>query len=169
MAIPSNPEKLQAGYNLPSIASHIDWFHLMSYDIHASWDTEAGSNSDMPYIEMTVDYILSSGVDPSQLVLGMASYGRSALLSDSTCTTAGCPISGGAITGCSGELGFIPTFELQEHYVNGEQYDTLLYNEITGSMEMVVSEGTGGGGGKVFVSLDLDMSWERKREYYLEK
>jgi hypothetical protein len=36
-------------------------------------------------------------------------------------------------------------------------------------MEMVVSEGTGGGGGKVFVSLDLDMSWERKREYYLEK
>eukprot|EP01082_Thalassiosira_pseudonana_P003037 g3563.t1 g3563 contig12:2326556-2328220(+) len=150
MAIPSNPEKLQAGYNLPSIASHIDWFHLMSYDIYGSWDTEAGSNSDMPYIEMTVDYILSSGVDPSQLVLGMASYGRSALLSDSTCTTAGCPISGGAITGCSGELGFIPTFELQEHYVNGEQYDTLLYNEITGSMEMVVSEGTGGGGGKVF-------------------
>ena len=33
---------------------HIDWFNMMAYDIHGSWDTHAGANSDMEYISNTV-------------------------------------------------------------------------------------------------------------------
>ena len=107
MAIPCNPDKLNEGYDLPSLAQHLDWFHLMSYDIYGAWDSIAGSNTDMPYIEMTVDYILNQGVDSSQLTLGFASYGRSMKLGDAACATMGCPISGPGMTGCSGEVSLI--------------------------------------------------------------
>ena len=87
-------------------------------------------------------------------------------LTDGTCTTAGCPINGGEITGCSGELGFIPYFELKEIYIDVGKYDSLLYNEVTGSMEMVV---TADSGGKVFISLDVEQSWKVKQEFAKEK
>mmetsp|Transcript_14493 Transcript_14493/g.29061 ORF Transcript_14493/g.29061 Transcript_14493/m.29061 type:complete len:1465 (-) Transcript_14493:99-4493(-) len=163
VAIPCNPEKLQQGFDLPSLSQSVDWFHLMSYDIHGAWDEAAGSNTDMPYIEMTVDYILSSGVDPSQLTLGFAAYGRSMTLVDSaSCATAGCPIDGAGIMGCSGEEGFSPYFELKEAFVDTGNYDSLLLNEITGSMEMVVN-------GNVWISFDEGESFRIKHDYYLSK
>jgi len=165
IAIPASIDKLTQGYNMANLAQHVDWFHLMSYDIYGAWDETAGSNTDMPFIRGTVDYLLEN-VDASQLVLGLASYGRSMALTDGACTTAGCPISGGEITGCSGELGFIPYFELKENYIDAGMYDTLLYNEVTGSMEMVV---TADGGGKVFISLDVEQSWKVKQEFAKEK
>ena len=165
IAIPANVEKLHQGYDLGSLAQYVDWFHIMSYDIHGAWDEVAGSNTDMPYIRDTVDYLLSY-VNAEKLVLGMASYGRSVALRDGSCTVAGCPIDGGAITGCSGELGFLPYFELKESYIDTGKYDSLLFNEVTGSMEMVVSDDDGG---KVWVSLDVEQSWKVKGEFANEK
>lgn len=167
MAIPCNPDKLNEGYDLPSLAQHLDWFHLMSYDIYGAWDSIAGSNTDMPYIEMTVDYILNQGVDSSQLTLGFASYGRSMKLDNSggACTTMGCPISGPGMTGCSGEAGFSPYFELMEQYVDTGNYKSLLLNEVTKSMEMVVDTVEG----EVLVSFDEKESFLMKHDYYLSK
>ncbi|KAL7539010.1 hypothetical protein ACHAXR_008953 [Thalassiosira sp. AJA248-18] len=172
MAIPVNPTKLDTGYNLMELANYVDWFHLMSYDIYGSWDDIAGSNTDMEYIANTVENnILKRGVGGDQLVFGMASYGRSMKLTNSSgssggdsCKTTGCPINGAGLEGCSGELGFSPLFELQETYVNTGQYSSLLINERTMSMEMIV-----GGDNDVFVSLDLDVTFRMKREYYLSK
>ncbi len=114
MAIPCNIDKLEQGYDLSNLSKHVDWFHVMSYDIYGAWDDVAGSNTDMPYIRSAVDYLLQY-VPSERLVLGMASYGRSmALVNSAVCNSAGCPINGAAMTGCSGELGFLPYFELKE-------------------------------------------------------
>ena len=162
MAIPVNPEKLDEGYDLPSLASQLDWFNLMSYDIFGSWDDVAGSNTDMGYVRMTVDYIVQRGIQPSQMALGMATYGRSSVLTDATCNTAGCPINGPGLLGCSGEQGFSPYFELMETYVNTGNYDSVLLNEKTGSMEMIVQ-------GNVFVSLDVQQSFMIKYDYLVSR
>ena len=64
--------------------------------------------------------------------------------------------------GCSGEAGFSPHFELVQKYVNGGNYQSLLLNERTMSMEMVLDGG-------IFVSLDVEDSFALKRDYYLSK
>jgi chitinase len=165
VAIPSNIDTLTQGYNLQEIQKEVDWFHIMSYDIHGSWDSIAGSNTDYGFISDTVEYLMQY-VPPEKLVLGLASYGRSVSLVDSTCTTAGCEINGGAITGCSGELGFLPYFELKEKYIDTKNYDSLLFNDVTKSMEMVVNDGAGG---KVWISLDVEQSWKVKVDFANEK
>lgn len=164
MAIPVNPEKLDSGYDFTELSKYVDWFHLMSYDIHGHWDEVAGSNTDLEYISTTVDnYILGKGVSGEQMVFGMASYGRSMVLTEpSTCSTAGCPISGSTMAGCSGESGFSPYFELKETYVDTGKYQSLLMNDKTASMEMILDGG-------IFVSLDIDQTFLLKRDYYLSK
>ena len=172
MAIPINPQKLQDGYNLKELSKYVHWFHLMTYDIHGSWDAVAGSNTDMAYISNTIEHSIMNegGVAGHQLVFGMASYGRSMKLTeDQYCTTNGCPIDGPGYAGCSGEQGFSPYFELKENYVDTGMYESLLLNEDTQSMEMVLKSGDGDGNGNVFVSLDLEDTFMLKREYYLSK
>ena len=48
----------------------------MSYDVHGSWDDVAGSNMDMGYISNAIENnTLAKGVEPDELVFGMATYG----------------------------------------------------------------------------------------------
>ena len=168
MAIPINPQKLKDGYNLRQLSKYIHWFHLMSYDINGAWNELTGSNTDLEYISNTIDNsILNNGIDASQLVFGMASYGRSMILQSPTeCNTANCPIDNEASTtnvaGCSGEVGFIPLFEIQETYVQTQDYNSLLLNEQSGSMEMIVND-------NVWISFDLKESFRIKRDWYLSK
>ena len=168
MAIPINPLKLHQGYNLRQLSKYIHWFHLMSYDINGAWNELTGSNTDMEYISNTIDNsILNNGIDASQLVFGMASYGRSMILQSPTeCNTSGCPIDNEAtnsnVAGCSGEVGFIPLFEIQETYVHSKNYNSLLLNEVSGSMEMIVND-------NIWISFDLKESFKIKRDWYLSK
>jgi len=169
MAIPINPQKIQEGYNLRQLSKYIHWFHLMSYDINGAWNEITGSNTDMEYIITTIEHsILNNGIDASQLVFGLASYGRSMILQSPTeCNTSGCPISNEVtsnsnVAGCSGEVGFIPLFEIQETYVTSQNYNSLLFNEQSGSMEMIVND-------NVWISFDLKESFRIKRDWYLSK
>ena len=63
-------------------------------------------------------------------------------------------------------MGFLPYFELKEKYKDAGNYDSLLFNENTGSMEMVVMVD---GGKVIWVSLDLEQSWRVKRDFAEEK
>jgi hypothetical protein len=55
---------------------------------------------------------------------------------------------------------------LKESYIDTKKYDSLLFNEVTGSMEMVVPADSGG---KVWISLDVEQSWRVKQELANEK
>ena len=100
-----NPDKLAAGYDLVAMAPYVDWFNIMSYDIYGSWDSTAGANADLEYIQNTMHYIYNLGVARNKLVMGLAAYGRSTTLSSTSCITDGCSISGAGLTGCHGEAG----------------------------------------------------------------
>lgn len=164
-----NADTLAQGYNLVSMAPHVDWFNIMSYDIHGAWDSTAGANADLQYITNTINYILSLDIPREKLVLGLAAYGRSSKLTDSFCITDGCPISGAGLTGCHGEQGSaisiesrtifvrvykccllilfriesnhvkgnLPYFQIDESYVVPLNYDSLILNSDTASMELV--------------------------------
>lgn len=162
MAIPINPFKINDGYDLQSLTPNVDWYNLMAYDIHGHWDDVAGSHTDMEYIQTTVEIMMERGVTGDKMAFGLASYGRSMKLADPDCMTEGCPISGAGVEGCNGESGFSPLFDLKEKYINTGKYDSLLMNEKTGSMEMIV-------GGNVFVTFDLEQSFQKKRDYYVSK
>jgi len=157
-----NADKLAQGYDMPGMVPHISWFNVMSYDIHGAWDTIAGANTDMEYIKNTMQYIFNLGVPREKLVLGMAAYGRSTRLSSTSCTTAGCPISGAGLTGCPTEPGFLPYFEIDDKYVRTGNYDSLIFNPTSGSMELVT------GGNRYFTSFDSPDTFDIKYKYAYE-
>ena len=163
VATPVNPEKLNEGFDLRSMVKSVDWFNLMAYDINGHWNPEAGSNTDMEYIEMTVEYMMDQGVTGDKMALGLASYGRSMRLTNPSCMTEGCPINGAGVEGCNGEMGFSPLFDLRQKYIDNKSYNSLLMNEKTGSMEMIVEDYS------VFVTFDLEQTFQVKRDYYLSK
>lgn len=69
------------------ISHLVDWFHVIGYDLHGSWDkyTDANaplyqdnSNYESVYcIDYLIKKYLKLGVSPKKLVLGMPAYGRS--------------------------------------------------------------------------------------------
>ena len=156
-----NIEKIERGYDMISMSNYVDWFNIMSYDIYGSWDSTAGANTVMRYIESTFQYIFGLGVKREQLVLGLAAYGRSSKLADPTCTTIGCSIYGAGLSGCHGEAGNLPWFQIKEQYVDvgPSAYDSLTFNPTTGSMELVT------GGNLYFTSFDNEDTFNIKYQY----
>ena len=37
-AVPTGKDKVDAGYDVPEISKYLDAIHLMSYDLHGSWE-----------------------------------------------------------------------------------------------------------------------------------
>lgn len=159
VATPIADFRLDEGYDLPTMAQGLDFFNIMTYDIHGKWDNPKviGANSDMPYIFDSVKYFLDAGVAPSKLVLGLAAYGRTYTLSDTSCATAGCSFSGGATGGCAGAVGIMPYFSVDE-YVQSGTFNSLKFNATTGTMELVVDD-------SVFISYDSPETFEIKYSF----
>ncbi|KAL7535087.1 hypothetical protein ACHAXR_006266 [Thalassiosira sp. AJA248-18] len=158
-----NLQRLDDGYDMPAMEPHIDWFNMMSYDIYGSFSAEAGSNTDMSYIRTTMAVIFDLWEVPREkLVLGLAAYGRSSRLSNPTCTTPGCPINGAGLTGCHGESGNLPWFQIKRDYVDTGNYKTLELNMNTGSMEMISTDGY------LFTSFDNEVTFNIKYQYAFE-
>ncbi|KAL7523508.1 hypothetical protein ACHAWF_000548, partial [Thalassiosira exigua] len=130
-----------------------------SYDIYGSWNDVAGSNTDMPYIVDTVNYVVGEGVPREKLVLGLATYGRSSALDSPTCVAAGCGISGTGLVGCHGEPGNLPWFQIEEEYMETGNYDSLVRDARSGSVHMVT------GGGAHFTSFDDEATFNVKYQY----
>ena len=68
------------GYDWSGMAEYLDWFQLMAYDLHGTWETQTGHGAaiDDPAwgVAASVNYYLNdNGLDPSQVVLGIPFYG----------------------------------------------------------------------------------------------
>jgi hypothetical protein len=114
----------------------------LAYNIHSEWDNPkvVGANTDLPSVFESVQYFLNDGVSPSKmLVLRLvAAYRRFYVLSDPSCSTAGCTFSGAGSGGCAGIAGFMPYFAIHEFIQNGN-YDSISYNPNSATMELVVN------------------------------
>ena len=150
--------RIKPGYNLVSMEPYVDWFGIMSYDIYGAWDPTAGAHTDMRYIKNTMNEIFALGIPREKLVLGLAAYGRSTRLTSPSCYTIGCAVSGAGLSGCHGEPGNLPYFEIME-IVFDEEYDELYQNPITQSMELIT------GGYQYFTSFDNPDTLKIKVDY----
>ncbi len=89
IAAPAGPQTI-AHFDLKAITPHLDWYNLMAYDFHGSWDKQTGQNAPLfadpndprdPAlktfnVDAAVRTYLAAGVPPAKVVLGVPFYGR---------------------------------------------------------------------------------------------
>jgi len=81
IASPAGYDKI-ANFNLAGLAPHVDFFNLMAYDFHGTWENTTGHQAAFTAdpngydIQTAVQLYLDAGVEPGKIVLGAPLYTR---------------------------------------------------------------------------------------------
>ncbi|KAH6896525.1 glycoside hydrolase superfamily [Thelonectria olida] len=121
VTLPSSYWYLQ-GFDIVNMEQYVDWFNIMSYDIHGTWDGKneytssvVQAHTNLTEIDDALNLLWRNDISSSKVVLGLGFYGRSFTLSDPDCTKPGCPFSGGAEAGeCTDTSGVLSLQEIKE-------------------------------------------------------
>ena len=111
LAVAAGYDKIEAGYDVPSLVDEIDFVDVMTYDLHGQWEMKTGASSGLyppaNYEPGTLDEYytgdyaiqqwISKGMPRSKIVMGLAAYGRGWTLASST---PGQGMGAEAIRGC---------------------------------------------------------------------
>ncbi|XP_033939747.1 acidic mammalian chitinase-like [Pseudochaenichthys georgianus] len=104
-AVSAGKGTIESGYQIAEIGSVLDYFHVMTYDFHGSWEHNVGENSplfkgpsdqgSMIYFNMdyAMNYWKSNGAPAEKLLVGFPTYGHTFRLAGSD-TAVGAPASG---------------------------------------------------------------------------
>ncbi|RYP62498.1 hypothetical protein DL769_007277 [Monosporascus sp. CRB-8-3] len=119
IAIPASYWYLQH-FDIEKIAAHVDYFNIMTYDFHGSWDTpeswlgnHLNSHTNLTEIEDALDLLWRNQIDPDQVNLGLAFYSRTFTASDPGCMSPGCLFDSGSPKGaCSNAVGVLSNAEV---------------------------------------------------------
>jgi len=109
-------------FDIVKIQPHIDWFNVMTYDIHGTWDANITSlgayvraHTNLTEITESLDLLWRNDIDPAKVSLGLGFYGRSFTLKDPSCKDAGCPFSGAGKPGpCTNISGILSAVEIRD-------------------------------------------------------
>ena len=107
------------GFDPVSLATYIDFFNFMAYDLHGSWESSTlgpSIRAQTSIIDIGNDLLplWFDGVSPTKINLGLAYYGRGYTLTNTSCTGIGCPYSGPNRPGiCTGSAGLLGLWEIQ--------------------------------------------------------
>lgn len=153
-AVAAGSWQADISYDIPALASSLDWINLMAYDFHGHWEGKTGHVA--PYDEVTssVSYWQQLGMPARKIVLGIPSYGKSFTLSDPRRHAINAPTSG---PGNKGEF--------------TEDYGSLAYYEImqkvrSNQMTLVNDQnGSYSYGGNQWVSFDSVDNVKRKSRF----
>ncbi len=89
--LPANQEDITAGgWNDPELFNYLDFGNIQGYDLWGAWDTSLNGHQANLYndpadpraaskrfsVDKAVNAYLSAGIDPAQLGIGLAAYGR---------------------------------------------------------------------------------------------
>ena len=104
-------------YEIEKIKQILDWVNLMSYDLHGSWENVTGHSTAMtgviPTVPDSVNAWLEGGMPPSQIALGIATYGRTFTLANTSQTGLGAPDYGPGLAGrYTRAQGFLSYYEV---------------------------------------------------------
>ncbi|XP_070501617.1 probable chitinase 10 [Chironomus tepperi] len=134
-AVPVGPDNIRGGYDVPAVASYLDFINVMAYDFHGKWERETGHNAPLyaPSTDsewrkqLSVDHAaglwVKLGAPKEKLVIGMPTYGRSFTLADTDKHGPNSPASGGGREGVyTKESGFLAYYEICEMLNNGAVY-----------------------------------------------
>ncbi|XP_019369835.1 PREDICTED: acidic mammalian chitinase-like [Gavialis gangeticus] len=131
-AVAAGLSNIEAGYQIAELGKYLDFFHVMTYDFHGSWDGFTGENSPLykgpadkgSYIYFNVDYAMnywkSNGAPAEKLVVGFPTYGHTFMLRDASDTAVGAPINGPGPAGpYTRQSGFLAYYEICTFLKNG--------------------------------------------------
>ena len=108
------------GFDIVNIEPHIDFFNMMTYDIHGTWDSSVKSigpyafaHTNMTEIDQALELLWRNNINPERVNLGLGFYGRSFTMKDASCLSAGCEFTDGAQGGaCTGTAGVLSAAEI---------------------------------------------------------
>jgi chitinase len=109
-------------FDIKSMQNYLDWFNVMSYDIHGVWDSTNKFTGPyiLPHTNLTeitngLSLLWRAGVTPDKVVLGLGWYGRSFTLTNPSCLTPNgiCTFSSGGNPGqCTASAGTLSNAEI---------------------------------------------------------
>ncbi|KAE8326142.1 hypothetical protein BDV39DRAFT_193873 [Aspergillus sergii] len=108
-------------FDLPSMQNYLDFFNIMTYDIHGVWDSNNKNtgpyvrpHTNLTEIHLGLDLLWRNNVDPSMVNMGIGWYGRSFTLQDPQCNKPGCIFSYGGKAGeCTKSSGTLSNAEIE--------------------------------------------------------
>jgi len=104
------------GFDIKRLEEHVDWFNVMTYDIHGTWDKKLKftgpylkGHTNTTEIEDGLDLLWRNGISPSNVVMGYGFYGRGFVMEDNSCTSPpNCRFSDPSLPGsCTNEAGIL--------------------------------------------------------------
>ncbi|XP_059756984.1 acidic mammalian chitinase-like [Balaenoptera ricei] len=123
---------IQSGYEIPQLSQYLDYIHVMTYDLHGSWDgytgensplykypTETGNNAYLN-VDYAMNYWKNNGAPAEKLIVGFPTYGHNYILSNPSNNGIGAPTSGPGPAGpYTRQAGFLAYYEICTFLKNG--------------------------------------------------
>ncbi|XP_074078507.1 chitinase-3-like protein 1 [Macrotis lagotis] len=103
-ALPAGRVKLDEGYDIGKISEYLDFINFMTYNFHGAWEKTTGHHSPLykgkkgnsySNVRYAVKYVLSRGVPPSKLVMGIPTFGNTFTLASSDSEVGAATVGGG--------------------------------------------------------------------------
>ncbi|KFY76624.1 hypothetical protein V498_09544 [Pseudogymnoascus sp. VKM F-4517 (FW-2822)] len=115
------------GFDIVGIDPIIDFFNIMTYDIHGTWDSSdnsigaiAQAHTNLTEIDLAMQLLWRNHIDPARVVLGLGFYGRSFTMKSSSCLAPGCPFKEGGKAGpCTNTRGILSATEIRQVVADG--------------------------------------------------
>ncbi|KAJ4009153.1 hypothetical protein NW752_009451 [Fusarium irregulare] len=115
------------GFDIVNMEKYLDWFNIMTYDIHGVWDQDiealgphALAHTNLTEIHQGLELLWRNNINPERVVLGLGFYGRSFTMKDPNCLEAGCEFKDGAKKGkCTGTEGVLSAHEITKIIKDG--------------------------------------------------
>ncbi|EUC40697.1 glycoside hydrolase family 18 protein [Bipolaris oryzae ATCC 44560] len=115
------------GFDIIKLEPWVDWFNIMTYDIHGVWDSTVKSigpyafaHTNLTEIQLGLELLWRNNINPARVVMGLGFYGRTFTMKDSNCMSAGCEFTEGAKGGeCTGTPGVLSAAEINKIIENG--------------------------------------------------
>nr|XP_005308335.1 acidic mammalian chitinase [Chrysemys picta bellii] len=138
-AVAAGLSNIESGYQIPQLGQYLDYFHVMTYDFHGSWEGYTGENSPLykgpadtgSNVYFNVDYAMNywkdNGAPAEKLIVGFPTYGHTFILSNPSNTAVGAPASGPGPAGpYTRQSGFWAYYEICTFLKNGatQAWDT---------------------------------------------
>ncbi|KAF2258641.1 glycoside hydrolase [Lojkania enalia] len=113
VAIPATFSYMQF-FDPKAMEPYVDWFNLMSYDLHGLWDSsylgigpKILPHTSLMELEKFLVPLWFSQTDPKKVNLGFAYYGRGYTVKDINCANLGCEFKAGSKPGNCTDVGSI--------------------------------------------------------------
>jgi chitinase len=155
------------GFDVEGMQKYVNYFNLMSYDLHGMWDQESKwtgpylqGHTDITQIELGLDLLWRNNVDPANVVFGFAFYGRSFTMADSNCNQPNgkCKFKDGGKPGsCSDTTGILTYAEISSR---NNSLDVHTFYDPKTTVKYNVYEGT------QWISYDDEQSFFDKKKYF---